>query len=110
VRGRLAAQPTLSRRLAGRNVRLRCVTYDPCSTMTIHPWEGRTMLTCGESPEPADLTLEMPATTAKQLFGGQLDIVRALRRHEVTSRAPLAETLRSFSVLKELFARGAGAD
>lgn len=97
----------MSRRLAGRNVSLRCVTVSPGATLTVHPRGGNTVLTCGPCSEPTDLTLEMPAATAKLLFGGRLDIVRALRRHEVTSNASLTETLRSFSVLKDLFAESA---
>jgi glycine cleavage system H lipoate-binding protein len=105
LREHIAARPSVAARVASLDLTVRYEITEPQATMTLHPVGGLARLTCGPCEFDPDLTVTMSASVAKRFFDGRLDVAGGLRCGDLRSSEPPVATLRTFSLLKELFGR-----
>ena len=102
--GVLADDPNIGKKLLDSKLKIRFNYREPDSNIAIDLTGDAVKVFCGSSDFVPDVEMSMKADTAHKFWQGQVNLIIALARREITAKGPIPKILKLLPIIKPSYA------
>ena len=99
----LSQDPAIRSALLKANMVIRFVYREPDATITIVATQDPIHILCDDTTHKPEVEMSMKADTAHKFWMGEVNLIIALARREITAKGPIPKILKLLPIIKPAY-------